>query len=89
MWGRHPGAMPPTQLALASHKTQYGRTLVTGFGSLYGMPVGVVANNGAPVTLLCNPQPLCCRRPHVDVCALCCRLDGLANLLLVCWASFV
>lgn len=26
---------------------QYGRTLVTGFGSLYGMPVGVVANNGA------------------------------------------
>jgi hypothetical protein len=25
---------------------QYGSTLVTGFGSLYGMPVGVVANNG-------------------------------------------
>ncbi|EFN51565.1 hypothetical protein CHLNCDRAFT_49216 [Chlorella variabilis] len=27
-------------------KAQYGRTLVTGFGSLYGMPVGIVANNG-------------------------------------------
>ena len=26
---------------------QYGKTLVTGFGSLYGMPVGIVANNGA------------------------------------------
>ncbi|KAI3424326.1 hypothetical protein D9Q98_009879 [Chlorella vulgaris] len=27
-------------------KAKYGSTLVTGFGSLYGMPVGVVANNG-------------------------------------------
>lgn len=27
-------------------KAQYGKTLVTGFGRLYGMPVGVVANNG-------------------------------------------
>ncbi|KAG2499926.1 hypothetical protein HYH03_002213 [Edaphochlamys debaryana] len=27
-------------------KANYGTTLVTGFGSLYGRPVGVVANNG-------------------------------------------
>lgn len=27
-------------------KARYGPTLVTGFGSLYGMPLGVVANNG-------------------------------------------
>lgn len=27
-------------------KPGYGSTLVTGFGSLYGKPVGVVANNG-------------------------------------------
>lgn len=27
-------------------KSNYGRTLITGFGSLYGMPVGVVANDG-------------------------------------------
>ncbi|GAB4816349.1 hypothetical protein N2152v2_003395 [Parachlorella kessleri] len=27
-------------------KAGYGKTLVTGFGRLYGMPVGVVANNG-------------------------------------------
>ncbi|KAL4421756.1 hypothetical protein ABPG77_009739 [Micractinium sp. CCAP 211/92] len=27
-------------------KAHYGKTLVTGFGRLYGMPVGVVANNG-------------------------------------------
>ncbi|KAL4431453.1 hypothetical protein ABPG75_006709 [Micractinium tetrahymenae] len=27
-------------------KAQYGKTLVTGFGRLYGMPVSVVANNG-------------------------------------------
>lgn len=27
-------------------KAQYGTTLVTGFGSLYGQPVGIVANNG-------------------------------------------
>ena len=27
-------------------RLQYGQTLVTGFGSLYGMPVGIVANNG-------------------------------------------
>lgn len=28
-------------------KAQYGPTLVTGFGKLYGQTVGVVANNGA------------------------------------------
>ncbi|KAL0041172.1 hypothetical protein WJX77_007585 [Trebouxia sp. C0004] len=27
-------------------KKQYGKTLVTGFGKLYGQPVGIVANNG-------------------------------------------
>jgi len=27
-------------------KSNYGKTLVTGFGTMYGMPVGVVANNG-------------------------------------------
>lgn len=27
-------------------KKQYGATLVTGFGKLYGQPVGIVANNG-------------------------------------------
>ncbi|MBU6258046.1 MAG: methylcrotonoyl-CoA carboxylase [Burkholderiales bacterium] len=27
-------------------KTRYGSTLVTGFAHLYGMPVGIVANNG-------------------------------------------
>ncbi|GBF99074.1 hypothetical protein Rsub_11845 [Raphidocelis subcapitata] len=27
-------------------KSNYGKTLITGFGSLYGMPVGVVANDG-------------------------------------------
>lgn len=28
-------------------KAKYGTTLVTGFGQLYGQPVGIVANNGA------------------------------------------
>ena len=27
-------------------KKHYGATLVTGFGRLYGQPVGIVANNG-------------------------------------------
>lgn len=27
-------------------KKQYGETLVTGFGELYGKEVGIVANNG-------------------------------------------
>ncbi len=27
-------------------KELYGTTLVTGFARLYGMPVGIVANNG-------------------------------------------
>lgn len=27
-------------------KSNYGKTLVCGFGTLYGMPVGIVANNG-------------------------------------------
>ncbi|PSC74671.1 methylcrotonoyl-carboxylase [Micractinium conductrix] len=27
-------------------KAQFGKTLVTGFGRLFGMPVGIVANNG-------------------------------------------
>lgn len=27
-------------------KEQYGKTLITGFGHLYGHPVGIVANNG-------------------------------------------
>ena len=27
-------------------KARYGTTLVTGFARLYGMPVGIVANNG-------------------------------------------
>ena len=27
-------------------KKQYGVTLVTGFGKLYGQPVGIIANNG-------------------------------------------
>lgn len=31
-------------------KSNYGKTLVTGFGSIYGMPVGVVANNGVLVS---------------------------------------
>ncbi|CEM07578.1 unnamed protein product [Vitrella brassicaformis CCMP3155] len=31
---------------LAEFKARYGTTLVTGFGHLYGVPVGVLANNG-------------------------------------------
>jgi len=31
---------------LDEFKKQYGNTLVTGFGKLYGQPVGIVANNG-------------------------------------------
>lgn len=31
---------------LDEFKKQYGATLVTGFGRLYGQPVGIVANNG-------------------------------------------
>jgi 3-methylcrotonyl-CoA carboxylase beta subunit len=31
---------------LDEFKTRYGATLVTGFAHLYGMPVGIVANNG-------------------------------------------
>ena len=27
-------------------KEEYGKTLITGFGFLYGYPVGIVANNG-------------------------------------------
>lgn len=27
-------------------KERYGTTLITGFGNLYGYPVGIVANNG-------------------------------------------
>lgn len=27
-------------------KENYGKTLITGFGHLYGHPVGIVANNG-------------------------------------------
>ncbi|WP_319950741.1 carboxyl transferase domain-containing protein, partial [Klebsiella pneumoniae] len=27
-------------------KARFGSTLVTGFASLYGMPVGIIANNG-------------------------------------------
>lgn len=27
-------------------KERFGKTLITGFGNLYGYPVGVVANNG-------------------------------------------
>lgn len=27
-------------------KERYGPTLITGFGHLYGQPVGIVANNG-------------------------------------------
>ena len=27
-------------------KERYGKTLITGFGHLYGHPVGIVANNG-------------------------------------------
>ncbi len=30
----------------AEWKTRYGRTLVTGFAHLWGMPIGIVANNG-------------------------------------------
>ncbi len=31
---------------LDEFKTRYGATLVTGFARLYGMPVGIIANNG-------------------------------------------
>ena len=27
-------------------KARFGSTLITGFASLYGMPVGIIANNG-------------------------------------------
>lgn len=27
-------------------KERFGTTLITGFGNLYGYPVGIVANNG-------------------------------------------
>jgi 3-methylcrotonyl-CoA carboxylase beta subunit len=27
-------------------KARFGTTLVTGFAKLYGMPVGIIANNG-------------------------------------------
>ncbi len=29
-----------------SFKARFGSTLITGFASLYGMPVGIIANNG-------------------------------------------
>jgi 3-methylcrotonyl-CoA carboxylase beta subunit len=32
--------------AFQEFKARYGKTLVTGFAHLYGMPVGIVANNG-------------------------------------------
>ncbi len=31
---------------LDEFKSRYGATLVTGFGRLYGMPIGIIANNG-------------------------------------------
>lgn len=31
-------------------KANYGKTLITGFGNLYGQPVGIVANNGVLFT---------------------------------------
>src|SRR5690606_14293559 len=31
---------------LDEFKARYGTTLVTGFARLYGMPVGIIANNG-------------------------------------------
>ncbi|MGA8705599.1 MAG: carboxyl transferase domain-containing protein [Steroidobacteraceae bacterium] len=31
---------------LAEWKSRYGRTLVTGFAHLWGMPIGIIANNG-------------------------------------------
>jgi len=47
-------------------KTDYGQTLVCGFGHLYGIPVGILANNGvlfsesarkgAHFVMLCNQQ---------------------------------
>ncbi|PIQ27882.1 acetyl-CoA carboxylase carboxyltransferase subunit [bacterium (Candidatus Blackallbacteria) CG17_big_fil_post_rev_8_21_14_2_50_48_46] len=32
--------------AFAEFKPEYGETLVTGFGTIYGYPVGILANNG-------------------------------------------
>ena len=52
--------------AFREFKAEYGQTLVCGFGHLYGIPVGIVANNGvlfpesarkgAHFVMLCNQQ---------------------------------
>lgn len=42
-------------------KKHYGATLVTGFGKLYGQPVGIVANNGVLFSeSALKGAPLCC-----------------------------
>lgn len=47
-------------------KANYGTTLVTGFAHLYGMPVGIVANNGVlfseSAVKACHFIELCCQR---------------------------
>jgi hypothetical protein len=53
-WGRYPPPVVCAQVLarildgsrLDEFKPLYGNTLVTGFGRLYGYPIGVVANNG-------------------------------------------
>lgn len=63
--------------------SQYGRTLVTGFGTLYGMPVGVVANNGACAGLLAT-WLACSRLPATWIaCYRACLPPGLPCL----WAG--
>ena len=58
---------------LDEFKSRYGTTLVTGFARLYGMPVGIVANNGV---LFCESAQkgahfieLCCERARAARCS--------------------
>ena len=56
----------------AEFKARYGATLVTGFGSLYGLPVGVVANNGEACALACRRQRLMSKAlPPANACCGC------------------
>ncbi len=37
-------------------KARFGTTLVTGFAKLYGMPVGIIANNGILFSEVCTKR---------------------------------
>lgn len=61
-------------------KALYGSTLVTGFAQLYGMPVGIIANNG----ILFAESALKVRNHrHSCVCVKICRVQG-AHFIELC-----